>query len=151
MANRDFVQFRGALQKGVVDLFFRVSVGVGGAVTLQKWNPATRTYSSAPTSGTGPYAVGADGVRSVARTGAGAWTVTLQDSYQRVLQARATTFNSTGASTVVSVAVDTDGDVNSNTTPTVLLVFSSATTTAADPASGDLVLVHLTLQNSAAP
>jgi hypothetical protein len=149
MANRTFSEFQYALEKGKVDLFARVSVAAAGAVTLKKWNPATRTYSAAPTSGVGSYSVGSQGIKTVARTGTGLWTVTLQDSYQRLLGAFFTCSNSTGAMTVVTMGVDTDGDVTSNTAPTVMLVFSSSASTAADPASGDEIDLHLILQNSA--
>lgn len=143
MANRQFQQFEGALAKGVVTLYGRVSVAGSGAVTFQAWNPATRAYATAGSSGYG-------GIKSVARTATGAWTVTLQDSYQRLLGASFICSNSTGAATVVAMAVDSDCNVNSNTAPTVFLVFSSATATAADPASGDKIDLTLVLQNSSA-
>lgn len=147
MANRQFQQYSYTLEKGIVHLFCRVSVAGGGAVTLQKWNPATRTYSSAATSGTGTYAVGCQGIKSVARTGAGAWTVTLQDSYQRLVAARFTSTAASGTVTVNAMGIDATSDVTSNTAPTVKLVLAAGTTPT-DPASGDKIDLHLILQNS---
>jgi hypothetical protein len=97
----------------------------------------------------GRYAVGSQGIYTVARTGTGLWTVVLQDSYQRLLGVRFTTTSTSGVATVIAVAVDATSDVTSATAPTVALVFSSASTTAADPASGDKIDLRLTLQNSA--
>jgi hypothetical protein len=149
MANRQFQQFQGSLEKGLVRLCCRVSVAGGGAVTLQKWNPATRTYTSAPTSGVGSYSVGAQGIKTVARTGTGAWTVVLQDSYQRLLGVHVTSTAASGVLTVVGVGVDATTDVTSNSAPTIKLLFNSATATAADPASGDKIDLEFLLQNSA--
>lgn len=149
MANRTFQQFQYSLEKGVVRLFCRVSVAGGGAVTLQKWNPATRTYSSAPTSGTGAYAVGTQGIRSVARTGAGAWTITLQDTYQRLLGVRWNATAASGTVTVNAMGIDSTTDVTA-ATPVIKLVLC-ASTTPTDPASGDAVDLEIILQNSAAP
>lgn len=149
MANRDFQQFSYSLQKGLVTLFARVSVGAAGAVTLQKWNPATRAFSAAPTTGVGPYSVGAEGIKTVTRTGAGAWTIVLQDSYQRLLGAcLEASIAASGTLTVIGAGVDSTSDVTSNTAPTIKVLLNSATATAADPASGDVIILRFTLQNS---
>lgn len=145
MADRSFQQFQGSLDKGLVKLFCTVSVAGGGAVTLKSWNPSTRAYGNAPTSGSG-YAKGAQGISSVARTGTGAWTITLQDKYQRLVGCSLMQVTSSGAMTVVGVAVDSATDVTAST-PVVKVVFSSAATTAADPANGDQITLELTLQN----
>lgn len=148
MANRNFVRDSGALEKGLVTLCARVSVGAVGAVTLQQWNAATRAYVSAPTSGSG-YAKGAAGISSVVRTGAGAWTVTLQDSYQRLVDAKFTSTAASGTVTVNAMGIDATTDVTSNTTPIIKLVLCAATTPT-DPASGDKIDLTFTLQNSSA-
>lgn len=150
MANRTFQQFQGTLPKGVVSLFCRVSVAGAGAVTLQKWNPSSRTYTAAPTSGTGPYAVGAEGIKTVTRTGTGAWTIVLQDSYQLLKNVRLSSTAASGVLTVVGVGVDSTTDVTSATAPTIKLLFNSASATAADPASGDQIDLEFVLLNSGA-
>lgn len=149
MANRSFVDKSYTLEKGIVRLHARVSVAGGGAVTLQTWNPTTGAYASAPTTGSG-YAKGAYGISSVARTGTGAWTIVLQDSYRRLLGVTMSTTATSGVSTVISPGIDATTDVTSNTAPTIKLVLSSATATAADPASGDKIDLTFELQNSTA-
>lgn len=150
MANRQFQQYQYALEKAVVHLYCRVSVGGAGAVTLQKWNPASRTFSSAPTTGVGTYAVGAQGIKTVTRTGTGAWTIVLQDSYQRLLGIRLATTAASGVATVGGLAVDSTTDVTSNTAPTIKVVLFSTPGTPADPTSGDKIDLRFTLQNSGA-
>jgi hypothetical protein len=148
MANRTFQQFQNSLEKGLVHLIARVSVAGGGAVTLQKWNPASRTYTSAPTSGVGSYSVGSQGIKTVARTGTGAWTIVLQDSYNRLVDAWFTSTAASGTTTVIAMGVDAATDVTSATAPTIKVLLNSATATAADPASGDKIDLHFVLQNS---
>lgn len=149
MAERDFTQFQYSLEKGLVELVARVSVGAAGAVTLKKWNPSTRTYSAAATTGVGSYAVGSQGIRSVARTGTGAWTITLQDKYQRLVSIRAMTTAASGVATVGGLGIDSTSDVTA-TTPVIKVVLYSTPGTPADPASGDEVDLVIRLQNSAA-
>jgi len=98
MADRSFIDKSYRLVKRRVDLYAAVSVGAAGAVTLLKWNyptfgagPNARTYTAAPLANALPagapyplqYGCGAEGVRSVTRTGAGQWLLQLQDNYQR--------------------------------------------------------------------
>lgn len=148
MANRTFQQFQNSIEKELVHLVARVSVAGGGAVTLQKWNPSSGTYTSAPTTGVGPYSVGSQGIKTVARTGTGAWTIVLQDSYMRLLDVWFTSTATSGTLTVIGLGVDATTDVRSNTAPTIKVLFNSATATAADPASGDKIDLHFVLQNS---
>ncbi len=144
MANRNFVEEQYTLLKGVVHLFARVSVGGTGAVTLQSWDPVAKAYATAPTNGFG-------GIKSVVRSAAGKWTVTLQDTYQRFLAAYCTQSNSGGASTAPFLMVDSAGDVTLASAPTIKLVFTAvAAGSATDPASGDKVDLHFILSNSSA-
>lgn len=99
MADRTFVEKRYSLVKRRVDLYAVILVDPAGTTPqLQKWNyptlgtgPLARTYSAAPLPTALPsgapyplqYSAGAEGVRSVTRTGVGQWQVQLQDNYQR--------------------------------------------------------------------
>src|SRR3989304_607429 len=136
MANRQYQQFQGTLKKGIVPLYPVVAVGASGAVTLKKWNPTTKAYDNASTTGVG-YQKGTDGVSSVSRTGAGLWSIVLQDNYFRVIGVRATTFNSTGAVGAQMIGIDTDSDVASASAPTLKINIQSSAGTSADPTSGD--------------
>lgn len=164
MANSMFVQGQyWTKRKQIVHLFPVVSVAGGGAVTLRKrsftaagsgGNLPTYSLGTAPTSGTG-YARGdGEGTRSVSRTGTGAWTLTLSDPYLYLIGVRFNVESASGVSTVVQVAVDSTSNVQTNTSlgngGVVKLVFSSATATAADPASGDVVYLELVLGQSGA-
>jgi hypothetical protein len=148
MANRQFQQFQASLEKGLVQLFCRVSVAAAGAVTLQKWNPSTRAYESAPTSGTGSYALGSQGIKTVARTGTGLWTITLQDTYYRLLGVRMTTTATSGVATCGGLAVDAASDVTAVAAPVIKVVLFSTPGTPAAPASGDKIDLRITLQNA---
>ena len=149
-------------------LYCAVSVGAAGAVTLQEWNypqmgqgttaPA-RTYTAAPTTGGSAafptaYAQGAEGVFSVARTGAGLWTVTLQDSYQRLLGLSCYASLAGGLSAIVAVQENTTiTNMASGTPPRSVIgvALLSATATALDPASGERINLAFTLQNLTTP
>lgn len=125
MANRMFNQFQGTLEKGVVQLLAEISFGASGAPTL----------------------VRGKGIASVTRTAAGTFDVTLQDSYVATLGV-ASTWKDTTAPTAVDVVLHADS-VTSSSTPKVTLK-TYASTTATDPASGEKLLVQLTLSNSTA-
>lgn len=168
MANRMFIPPIGSLIKGQVELYAAVNVGAAGAVTLQEWNypqmgqgstaPA-RTYTAAPTTGgsaafPSAYAQGAEGIFSVARTAAGLWTVTLQDSYQRMVGLAFYASLAGGLSAVVSVAENTTITVMASGTPprsVIGVALLSATATALDPADGERISLRFTLQNLTAP
>jgi len=149
MANRNFANMQYSAVKGVVRLWARVSIGATGAPTLSKWNPATRTYSSAPTTGTGPYARGAEGIKSIARNDVGVYTLTLQDTYQRVLGFKATFSNATGLPTIVAVGLWSAATDVTAATPVIKFTTMSSTATAADPANGDVMQLEIELQNTA--
>lgn len=158
MANRSFMQNQSLqLLKRVVSLYPVVKVGANGAVTLQYRHftaggagsvAPTFALAAAPTSGVG-YAYGnQEGVKSVARTGTGAWTITLSDPYQYLIGVDFTTANSGGAVTAGNLCVLTTSNVTTNTSVgtggTVLVVFQNGSYSATDPASGDII--YLTIQ-----
>lgn len=167
MANRTYIDRQYSIAKGRVVLHCAVSVGAAGAVTLQDWNypqmgqtsGAARTYTSAPTSGGTAalglnYAVGSEGVYSVARTAAGLWTITLQDAYQRVLDFNVVPQLSGGLSAIVGKALDSSiTNMNSGTPPrsVIGIALLSATATALDPANGETIFLTFTLQNLTTP
>lgn len=164
MAERSFVLDRGALQKRMRDIYAVVSVGAAGAVTLQKWNypvfgqgPNVRTYTAASSSGGGTgwpsqYQQGSEGVKSVARTGAGLWTITLQDNYQRVLELDCFSRLDGGLSAIVHAAEDTTISNMTSTGGSIIgVALLSATATALDPASGEVVVLHFGLQDATEP
>ncbi len=149
MANRAFANQAFTSIKGRVTLWARVTIGATGAPTLTKFNPVDATFSSAPTTGSGPYAIGAEAIKSISRSATGTYVVVLQDRYRRLLSLGLTVANATGAPTAFGCGLWTTGtDVTSATSPQVKFSTLSSTGTVADPASGDVLNLCFELQNS---
>lgn len=170
MASRTFQEKRFTLLKGVVDVYAVVNVGAGGSLTttgngLQQWNypslgqvgSVSRTYSAAATTGgtaTWPSrnAQGEAGVFSVARTAAGLWTVTLQDTYERLLGIAGYSTLAGGLSAIVAYNANSTITNMAATGGSVIgVALCSATATALDPASGEQICLHFTLSNASEP
>lgn len=169
MANRTFMDANYSLVKRMVHLFGAVSVGAAGAVTLQKWNypqlggggSASRTYTAAPSAtavpaGTGPwpaqYTAGSEGIFSVTRTGTGLWTFKLQDNYQRCLQVFCQQSLSGGLGNIVTCHQDSAVTNMATGGGSVIgVALESSTATAADPASGSVVLLTFILADATEP
>lgn len=164
---RTYVDKQYALIKYEIRLYASVSVGAAGAVTLQKWNypvfgtgPNARTYTAA-TTGTAPttagnypnrYTAGAEGVFSVTRTGAGLWTILLQDNYQRMVGMTGFVAVAGGLANIVTIAENTT--ISNMTSPggsVIGLAMLSATGVAADPTAGSSVRLCFTLANGTEP
>lgn len=168
MANRSFIDKQYTLIKGEVDIYFAVSVGAAGAVTLQRWNypqmgagstAPGRTYTAAPTTGGAASfplmaAQGAEGVFSVVRTATGLWTITLQDAYQRMVGLSMYSSLTGGTSTVLAIHENTTITNMASGSPqrsVIGIALLSATATAIDPASGERINIRMTLQNNTEP
>lgn len=165
MANRYFQEATLSLVKRKAEVYCVVSVGGAGAVTMKRRSysagGATAVSSStslvaAPTTGVG-YAVGGDGVRSVARTGTGAWTVTLSDPYQYMLGCELLqTSNTTGLPTAAAVGIVSGStDVTTNTGTgnggVVAIQLVDFAGNAVDPASGDTLTLRFTFGDATEP
>lgn len=164
MASRFYIDKQYTLLKGVTELWGVFSVS-GTTPALQKWAyPAgapngggVGSYSAASTTGGGTtwpsqYQQGAEGVRSVSRTAAGLWTVTLQDNYQRLLSLSVHASLAGGLSAIVAVHENTTiSNMTSAGGSIIGLALLTSTATAGDPASGERVVVHFILQNASEP
>ncbi len=126
MANRTFRQFRYALEAMPVDIFAQAAIGAAGAPTINVAN--------------------SKGVTSIARNAAGKYTITLQDKYVRLMGVAAMfTVAGVAAAPVINVfssAVSSTG--------VLIIQLSDAAGVAADPASGEVMNLVLTLSNSTA-
>ena len=121
MASRLFNR-KQALEKEVKELYADVTIGASGAPTLTKGL----------------------GVTSIARNGAGDYTVTLDDKYVRLMSAQMTHLSSTAEDLKMQLHSETV-----STTKTVrMLTLTGATET--DPANGTRLLIRLELKNSTA-
>ena len=132
MADRSFLPPAGALEANVVSLYANVSIGATGAPTLNT-NP------------------GSKGIASIVRNSAGKYTITLTDSYAKLLWATAGILDATNSDpTTVGVLCKVASETVSTSTPTVVIQFFDAATpfTAADPRNGAVVLFKAELRNS---
>lgn len=150
MAHNWFLGDRGTLEPQMVDIYGVVNVGAAGALTFQQWIQSSRTYSAAsaaPASGGNVR-----GVKSITRTGTGAWTIVLDQPYQRLLQFQAYSQVAGGLAAAPNCAVNLTGtNVNSTSSPQVNVQFLSSASTGADPASGEQIVFHLELQMGSGP
>jgi hypothetical protein len=123
MAHRTFFQFRYSLEPNVVDLFAEISIGSSGAPTL----------------------VRGKGIKSITRNSAGDYTLALQENFAGLLQVSSSLQNATGIPSVV-MGIKAN-NVSSSSAPGIEFV-CSASGLAADPASGDVIRLQLSLRNS---
>jgi hypothetical protein len=119
VANRNFNR-KQALEKEVKELYLDVAIGMTGAPTL--------------TRGTG--------VASIARTGAGEYTITLQDKYMRLM-----------AVDVIQQAASAEDlqfqlSAESVASAKTVGLRSVAAGVATDPSNGSRLLIRLDLKNS---
>lgn len=154
MSNLAYNQFDFSVIKKKVTLYAVVDVGGSGAVTLKQWTPSVGasagTYSSAQTTAANAYSpAGTQGIASVTKeTAAGQWTFTFQGSFARLLGARATCLvPTTGISAAPDLGVVgvTPGVASAPGSVTIALSLNGA---AANPASGERVIVEFVLDDS---
>lgn len=129
MANRQFTQFRNSLEKKLVDLIVNIKFGATGAPTLQVKN--------------------SKGVKSVTRTSAGLFVITLQDGYVDLMFARAMFLLAAG------VPASPYMFVVSHTKNVITVQFNagsgaSGALVATDPANGEEVNILLIMSDSTA-
>lgn len=124
MAASRLFQFRYSYERDLVDVYARISIGAAGAPTL----------------------VSGKGVLSVTRDSAGQYTIKLKDNFNRMLMVDTRIQNATGIPTSTAIGIKTDNS-SAATAPSVTIV-ASAGGIAADPASGDILLVDLTFRNA---
>lgn len=166
MASRFFVDGLDSLYKGLTLIRARILMS-GTTPVLQKWSyPAGNSgsvgsYATAPSSGSPNFAggarFGAEGVRSVTRTGTGLWTFVLQDNYARLLDISVYESLAGGVATIIGVGENTTlSDMTTAGGSTIGVALLSAGSGAAvpavaDPATTNGVTLTFLLQNSTAP
>ena len=124
MANRLFTQFRYTLEKKMCDIYGRIAIGATGAPTL------ATTKSK--------------GLASITRTGVGAYTVVLQDTYTDLFFAGFSLIVPSGANTVTGMNVVTA----SPSTKTYTILFVSSTGADVEIVSGATLLLKFELKDS---
>jgi hypothetical protein len=167
MANRTFnPQQYHLLYKRVVCLMPVVSFGGTGAPTLKKRQftaagastvAASSSFISAPTSGVGYVFGDGVGTRSIARTGSGAYTLTLNDPYQFLLGVEVMQVSNVGGTStpLAPVVVSGSTTVTTNTATgnggVIAFVMNNSSGSATDPASGDTYTFCITLVDATEP
>lgn len=121
MASRSYNRVQ-ALSKEIKFIYARVTIGASGAPTL--------------------VAADSEGVASIVRNSAGLYTVTLQDSYNKLMHAS------------VEVRTPSAEEINANlvaesvASAKTVQFRCTAAGVAADPASGDSIYIQMSLKNS---
>lgn len=126
MANRRMFQMRYSLQRDIVDLYCKMTIGAAGAPT--------------------PSTTDAKGIASVVRNSAGKYTITLQDNYAALLGCEVAVMNSTISAAPGAVILSET--VSSASTPSVVIQTLAPAGTAVDPDNGATVMVHIVLRNA---
>lgn len=127
MANRLFQQFRFSLEKQVVELWFKATIGASGAPTL--------------------VAADSKGVASISRNSAGEYTITLQDTYVKLLDASFCQLLAGGVNAAPVACLQSEAVAS---TKTIVVQFSSGAGAAADMDSGTVLRGRVTVSNSSA-
>lgn len=127
-ASRTLFQFQGSFERELVHIFLKATVGASGAITLDSANSR--------------------GVASITKeSGAGNYTVALQNSYSRLMQL--TCSQEINAAALVAPTLQIlDEDVAS--AKTISLQFQGPDgSTETNPASGTVLRMHIVLSNVA--
>ncbi len=122
--NRQLFQFRYSFEREVVEYFAKVTIGATGAPTLT---------------------IG-KGITSISRTSAGLYVITLQDTSAKLLEVSQSIISGASAAAapmfnVVSEAVATTGLIT-------VQYRAIDNSTATDPASGEVLLLRISVRNA---
>jgi hypothetical protein len=156
MANRTFKNAAYFFDADPVGIYAAIGFNATGTPSLLVCDPATGIYTKAS-------AVGVNGIKSIARNGVGVYTLTLQDTYVRLLEWGITFLSNSNAAAPfaqVTLAADpTNGQAYGNATasgqirsgtPIVKFTCFSAQGTAADPGTTEVGIVCMVVQNGTA-
>lgn len=127
--NRYTQQFQRSFERELVHVFLKATVGASGAITLDV--PNSR------------------GVASIVKeSGDGDYTVTLQDTYSRLMQVTVSKeLASVTADAAPSVMIEDEGVAGDKTVE--LQFYAADGTTEANPADGTVLRLHIILSNVA--
>ena len=136
MANRRFEQFQLSLEKKVVSLYLKASIGASGAPTLVRGKGIASIAKNATT---GQYVI------SLGKP-ASATDAAQPDTYQMLLDADSIFINASGVQAAPIMNIIADNSASGSIT----VQFNAAAGSGqnAYPASGETVLIRLVLSNS---
>lgn len=125
MANMRLFQFRYSAERDVVELFLKVNIGASGAPTIDKGK----------------------GITSITRNSAGKYTIVLKDIFNCLLGVDSAFVSGTSAPAAPSVNVVSE-TVNTPATKNIVIQCRDIAASAADPASGEVMMLRLTMRNA---
>lgn len=126
MANKTAFQFRYSYERDVTDIFLKVNIGASGAPTIASGN--------------------AKGVASMTRTSAGLYAITLQQTYNRLLDCSSQSISGSSAQAAPMMTIVSETVAS---TKLVTLQYRAVdNSTATDPASGEVLLIKISVRNS---
>lgn len=119
MSSRLF-QFRYSYERDLTDIEAKITIGATGAPTLTN----------------------AKGIVSMTRNSAGNYTILLKDAYYLLMKVDADFVSGSSAPAAPLVNVVSE-QVNSNSAPSLIIQCRDVAAAAADPASGEVMLLHI--------
>jgi len=123
MANRYLRNIQYSTEAATSGIFAQVTIGAAGAPTLN---------------------FGGSFISGIVRNSAGDYTITLRDTWARLLQFDVTFLVSASAPAAPNFRVKT----NNITTGSLTVVFANSAGTATDPANGEVIFMAITVKNS---
>lgn len=126
MASSYFFQNFQAKEPDVIKLFGKVAIGASGAPTLD--------------------AVNSKGIASIVRTGAGAYTITLDEAYNKFYTLAALLQASSAEDITVQLVSEA---VSTSTAPTIAILCKAAAV-ATDPSDGSTLYLEISLKKTSA-
>lgn len=117
-------QFRYSYERDLSDIQLKVTIGASGAPTL------TRGL----------------GVASIARNSAGNYTITLKDRANLLMDVKASFIS--GSSAPAAPSVNVVSETVSSSTPALIIQCRDIAAAAADPASGEVMLLHIQVRQA---
>ncbi len=127
MAQRRFFQFRYSLQRDIVELALKATIGASGAVTLSTTD--------------------SKGISSIVKeTAAGQYTINLQDGYAALMHVSAIVLDPSPSTAPIMQVISEQ--VSSLTAPKLVIQALDPAGAAANMASGSTLLVKIMLRNA---
>lgn len=124
--NLRLFQFRYSAERDLVDLYLKVSIGATGAPTI----------------------VLGKGITSITRNSAGKYTILLKGNANKLMDVSCMPLIASAGAAAPMVVVDSEQVANVTTPQLVLQMRAIDNTTATDPASGEVLMIKITLRNA---
>lgn len=124
--NLQLFQFRYSAERDLVDLYLKVSIGATGAPTI----------------------VLGKGITSITRNSAGNYTILLKGNANKLMDMSCSQIVAAAGAAAPMVVVASE-QVSSTSAPSLILQMRAIdNTTATDPASGEVLMIKITLRNA---